>query len=347
MKKSMITLLHISYWVLYLFVVFIYIMALNIHNANFTNQNRNVGFFLHPIVFGAIIPALIGFYTFYYVLFFKFLSNKKIINLVFASILVAFLAAVLTELLMFIFLPKHGINWEWNTIIFMGLFLAFIALAHGITGLMMHGFITWYKDIKLKSDLNKKNYDMEIALVKSQLNPHFLFNTISNIDTLILKDPAVASSYLNKLSDIMRFMLYEAKTEFIPLSKEITYIEKFIALQKIRTSNPNYVNFTVIGNPQSHQVPPMLLIAFIENAFKHVENKKIENAITIKIEIEKNKIEFHCENYFDKNALQLDENHGIGSELIKKRLQLLYPQKHQLSVMEENHIYKVKLILSL
>ncbi len=120
---------------------------------------------------------------------------------------------------------------------------------------------------------------MELALVKSQINPHFLFNTINNIDVLISKDAERASAYLNKLSDIMRFMLYETKPAKIPLPKELTYIEKFIELQKIRTTNEHYVNYSIKGDTANFMIPPMLLISFIENAFKYADNKKVENAI--------------------------------------------------------------------
>lgn len=146
----------------------------------------------------------------------------------------------------------------------------------------MKGFITWYNDIKTKVELTKKNYEMEIALMKAQINPHFLFNTINNIDGLIQEDSDKASEYLNKLSDIMRFMLYETKTEKIYLAKELAYIGKYIELQKIGTSNPGYVKYEVQGEPANLLVEPMLFIPFIENAFKHTDDKRVENAIKIR-----------------------------------------------------------------
>ena len=203
----------------------------------------------------------------------------------------------------------------------------------------------WFEDIKLKADLNKKNYDTELALLKSKINPHFLFNTINNIDMLITKDAVSASAYLNKLSDIMRFMLYETKTEKIPLAKELTYIEKFIELQKIRTTNQHYINYTVEGDATNVMIPPMLFISFIENAFKHTENKKTENAININLDIEKSKIIFRCENSFNPNSQLKQDGNGLGSELIRKRLTLMYPEKHTLAITNNNELYKVELTL--
>src|SRR6185503_21279079 len=118
-----------------------------------------------------------------------------------------------------------------------------IAAIHGTIALVIRGFITWYTEIKLKEELAQRNFEMELALIKSQINPHFLFNTINNIDVLITKQPELASLYLNKLSDILRYMIYETKTEKISLATELDYIEKYLELQKIRTTNPNYVNF--------------------------------------------------------------------------------------------------------
>ena len=174
-----------------------------------------------------------------------------------------------------------------------------------------------------------------------------MFNTINNIDALIAKDAASASAYLNKLSDIMRFMLYETKTEQIPLTKELTYIEEFIALQKIRTTNQHYINYTVQGDAANVIIPPMLFIPFIENAFKHAENKKAENAINIHIDIEKTKITFRCENRFNPSAQRQQDGNGLGMELIKKRLSLMYPGKHNLSINNHMGIYKVELTLLL
>jgi two-component system LytT family sensor kinase len=213
--------------------------------------------------------------------------------------------------------------------------------------LVMKGFITWYGDIKVKVELNKKNYEMELALMKAQINPHFLFNTINNIDMLIQKDAVKASEYLNKLSDIMRFMLYETKTEKIALEKELSYIEKYVELQKIRTTNLNYVKYEVKGSAGNLLIEPMLFIPFIENAFKHAENKKVENAIKVAFVIEKDKIQFECENAYSLDTQLKPEHSGLGNELIQRRLVLLYPNRHTFEVENKNGIYKVNLLLSL
>ena len=166
-------------------------------------------------------------------------------------------------------------------------------------------------------------------------DPHFLFNTINNIDVLILKDPDEASSYLNKLSDIMRFMLFDTKTDKIPLKNELSYIEKYIELQKIRTSNTNYVSYEVTGNPIGKSIAPMIFIPFIENAFKHSDNKKIENAISIQINISTESTSLDCVNKYSLYKEKRKDSLGLGNELIKKRLNLIYPENHSLIIRSE------------
>lgn len=342
MKKYLVISLHLIYWMIYLFILIMMIIALNMSHAHF---HFRFAHFMSPISFGALIPGLLGFYAYYFLLFDKALKPKKLGHLLLGATLIAILTAAITQLCMYTLLPSSSTDWSWNTCISMGSFLTLVATIHGCIALVIRGFIQWYEDIELKSELNKKNYDTEIALLKSQINPHFLFNTINNIDSLITKDPVKASAYLNKLSDIMRFMLYETKTDLIPLSKELQYIDQFIELQKIRSSHPDYVHYKVHGDPSTKTIPPMLLISFIENAFKHAESKKSQDAISIQLDITEDKIIFTCENKFMLQDIKMNQSKGLGNELIKKRLNLLFPHKHTLNIKQNNDLYKVVLIL--
>lgn len=347
MKKLAVVSLHIAYWAMYLFVESLLIALMNMNNMpQYTLSQFLWVLFFSPLSLAALIPGLIGFYSFYTILFNKYLSQKKALQFIFASIIVCVIAAACTEIIMYFF-PGNKASWDAETCVFMGLFLAFIAIVNGVLALVMKGFITWYGDIKVKVELNKKNHEMELELMKAQINPHFLFNTINNIDVLIQKDAVKASEYLNKLSDIMRFMLYEAKSEKIELTKELSYIEKYIELQRIRTTNPNYIQYEVKGNPANTLIEPMLFIPFIENAFKHAENKKIENAIQVKLSIENNTIRFECENAYSNTKDLKPAHSGLGNELIKRRLELLYPKKHTFEVKNENENYKVTLVISI
>lgn len=345
MKKSIVILLHIGYWMLYLLLL---VFMLLLMRQGTTDSSFSSAWFVKLYYIFCVVPGLIGFYVSYTQLFPKFLQRKKIISLLLYGALTAIASALIGGVLMSIAVSSEIMfNDSIYSAIGETLTMAIIALVHISIALVIRGFINWYADIKVKADLSQKNHEMELALIKSQINPHFLFNTINNIDVLITKDPIRASSYLNKLSDIMRFMLYETKSEMISLSKELGYIEKFIELQKIRTANQDYLQYEVTGDASGRNVAPMIFIPFIENAFKHAENKKVENAIRINISIEKEKITFVCENAFNPNSATNQNYSGLGSDLIKKRLELLYPGRHTLSVSNNNNMYKVALTLFL
>ena len=356
MKKSVVVLLHIGFWFMYLLLLAI-ILAMPAHFSPKSNEmahqigHVNLSMILLSYLLVAsfsLIPALISFYAFYTYLFSKYFVRKKIRSLCLSGILVCIFCGLFGTLLANLVLHAIGKDGSHEPLEFVGQIcaIALNALACGIIGLVIKGFITSYGDIKLKADLEIKNHEVELALVKSQINPHFLFNTLNNIDVLIEKDAVKASVYLNKLSDIMRFMLYEGKAEEIPLKQELTYIEKYIELQKIRTSNPNYVNYHIEGDAGSLMIAPMLFIPFIENAFKHAENKKMEGAITINVVIEHTKIIFECNNSYSTDTQTKLGHGGLGNELIQKRLMLIYPNKHTLKITNENKMYKVKLILN-
>jgi hypothetical protein len=298
----------------------------------------------------AFIPSLISYFTYYFIVFPKYLKQKKFFLSIIHGLSISTGAAVISYILLRYLIEsgyiadmdqggKNGRSTAARVIIIM----TFIGIICGIVALVINGFITWYNEIKLKEILKEKNHEMEMELIKLQLDPHLLFNTINNIDALILKDSVVASDYLNKLSDIMRFILYETKADKIPLAREVEYIEKYIALQKIRTANEKYVHLSVKGIIGSKCIAPMVFIPFIENAFKHTNNKKLENAISVNIIIEDETIQLICENKFDSKLKVEHTNGGLGNDLIQKRLQLLYQENYTLEVHKTNELYSINL----
>lgn len=341
MKKSIILLLHIGFWGCFIFLL---LLLIGIYFQGEVPEDRLAYYFQIMLGLG-FIPAISAFYACYFWLFPKYLRHKKIIlAIVFGGVIAVGAAALGMSMLYNTIGPEE--DFTWQCYILPMVFMTIIAFLSEIVALLISGFLTWFEEIKLKEELQKKNHKMEMALVKAQLDPHFLFNTINNIDVLILKDADEASDYLNKLSDIMRFMLFETKTTEIPLAKELEYIEKYIALQKIRTSNTSYVNYSVKGIANGQTIAPMVFIPFIENAFKHTNNKKLENAIRIKIQIARENIQMICENKFDPYRKNNKDSNGLGNELIQKRLQLIYPEKHQLDIRNENNLYSVSLIIN-
>ncbi len=342
MKKSAIIVIHAVYW--FCFIMLLFFVYKLLVNTNISGV-RALHFIRLSIGF-AIIPGLIGFYISYTWLFNRFLQRKKILMLALLVGGVSYAATTIGGLSLRYMLGRNLLLNDGPIVaVMITLFMSVIPLVHSLFGLGMRGFITWYGDIKLKEELSKRNHETELALIRSQIDPHFLFNTLNNIDVLIELDAGKASKYLNMLSDIMRFMLYETKTEKIPVAKELEYIEKYIALQKIRTSNASYVTYTINGSYDEILIEPMLFIPFIENAFKHAENTHIENAILISFIFTDNMITFTCKNKYKKHTERQKVYSGIGNDLIKRRLQLLFNTKHTLNISDENETYITELAI--
>jgi hypothetical protein len=352
MKRSLDVFIHLGFWACYALLVFIVLVVYSRSGTDAQDQTERVTTALFSILLFAFIPSVISYFTYYYFLFPRYFQKKKIIEAIVYGLLITIVTSVLAYILHRYFIETgqladmdeggiHGRSTALRTLTVM----TFIGVLCGIVALVIKGFVTWYREIKLKEALTEKTHAMEMALVKSQLDPHLLFNTINNIDALILKDSTVASEYLNKLSDIMRFILYETKGNRISLAREIEYIEKYIDLQRIRTSNENYVRFEVTGKPGNSMIAPMVFIPFIENAFKHTTNKKLEHAIEILINIRPDTVQLICENRLDPNGKVQHEVGGLGNELIRKRLHLLYPDAHQLAVLKTDERYCVNLTI--
>lgn len=350
MKKAVILLLHLGYWIIFLLLLAFIFTLLR------PAINNSKPLIWNPVVFRnwmmvmsgfAVLPGVVSFYMFYTFLFNRFFIKRRVVAFLLGGVLTVLGTAVggvfyMALLMRHLRYPFAGTLRAYIEVVVV---IAFGALLNGIIGLVMKGFITSYGDIRVKEELNRKNFEVELALVKSQLSPHFLFNTINNIDVLIGIDAARASVYLNKLSDIMRFMLYETRTELIPLAQELAYIEKYIDLQKIRTANPDYIGFTVQGEATGMLIPPMLFIPFIENAFKHAIPRKEGAGIEIALQLEKEKIIFVCKNQVAGARTTGAEPGGLGNNLIAKRLELLYPGRHQLVLNKADREYTVTLIL--
>jgi len=204
----------------------------------------------------------------------------------------------------------------------------------------------WGQNLKLKEQLKNQNLQSEIALLKNQINPHFLFNTLNNIDSLINTNSQKASKSIIILSDIMRYMLYDTGVEKISLAKEIDYLKNYVNLQQIRLRNKDFILFTVHGNYENVEISPMLFISFIENAFKHGKKDIKSPGIIISFDISKNYIFFKCINYINKN-INKDKTSGIGLTNVKRRLELLYKNNFELITEEKNNKYSVSLSITI
>jgi len=342
MKKSIVVLLHSAYWACYSLLLFFIFLA-----TAFQSTSTPEAAYVFKLVSGFfVLPALLSFYSSYLVLFQRFLQPRKIAQLLVSMVGVSIVSGIVGAAWIALLLGPELLTRDGATSLFQILVvITVIAFGNSVTALILKGAISWYQELKLKEELVLKTPATELALVKAQLDPHFLFNTINNIDVLIAKNASQASVYLNKLSDILRFMLFSAKTERIVLTKEVEYIQKFIELQKIRSENQGYVRFDCEGCLEKWQIEPMLLIPFVENAFKHATGKKLDDSILIHLNATDDQLQFTCKNRFlASKSSEIDAN-GLGSELMARRLQLLYPACHDLETTVENNYYHIALTL--
>ena len=210
----------------------------------------------------------------------------------------------------------------------------------------------WGKQLKENQELETKTMQTELQLLKSQINPHFLFNTLNNLYALTLKKSAKAPEVVIKLSEMLRYMLYECNEKKVPLRKEIHYLENYLELEKLRQPDGMDIRFDVVGLDKDYQVAPLLFIAFVENSFKHGLNTNLqEGFVHMLLLIEDNQVNFQITNS-KSNQLPIS-NHGdkksggIGLVNVKRRLDLMYPNKYELNINETPNAYEVLLELNL
>jgi two-component system, LytTR family, sensor kinase len=187
--------------------------------------------------------------------------------------------------------------------------------------------------------LQLANKQTELSFLRSQVNPHFLFNSLNNIYSLVYHESDQSLTAIAKLSDLLRYMLYDTN-EKVPLQKELDYINKYIELQQMRFEHAVPVQMKVEGSTDRASIPPLLLIPFVENAFKHGDLKS-QQPITVDVSVDDTAIRFHSSNAVGHH--QKDASGGIGLENVRRRLELLYPGKHTLQVQKTAAIFNVQL----
>lgn len=205
----------------------------------------------------------------------------------------------------------------------------------------------WFKTERRNEEIVREKVTTELALLKSQINPHFFFNTLNNIYSLaVTSSPDTATAVL-KLSSIMRYVLDDARSNYVPLNKEIQFIENYIALQSVRLTDKVTVRFIKEGNAEEKQIAPLLLIAFVENAFKYGISTHLSSVIDIALKVTDKHLNFIVTNQKLHNNNTDIAQTGTGLINTKRRLELLYPDKYSLQIEDKDNLFHVHLILDL
>ena len=211
--------------------------------------------------------------------------------------------------------------------------------------------LQWESQRRKSAQVEKEKIELELAFLKAQVNPHFLFNTINNIHAMSELKSDKTSDAILMLSDLLRYTLYGTNQGSVPLQKEIESIENYIALQRLRLPKRDSIaiRFDTNGNLGSSLIEPQLLLPFVENAFKHGISYQQPSAILIDLHVEHTVLEFRVHNTKWQTLSQLDESDdsGIGLTNIRRRLTLLYPGKHDLQIQSEADLFEIRLTVQL
>jgi len=208
----------------------------------------------------------------------------------------------------------------------------------------------WFTHQREKVDLQAQTLKSELKYLKSQVNPHFLFNTLNSLYALTLKKSDLAPEIVLRLSEMMRYMLYECNEKVVPLDKEINYIKNYLELEKLRHGDKFEIKFELVGNPTGLRIAPLMFMPFIENSFKHGLNSQIQSGyvhIHMNIENEQAIIKVDNSNPPAMPAMKSRRSGGVGLVNINRRLKLIYPNQHTLDIDKTPNSFHVQLNINL
>ena len=286
-----------------------------------------------------IIADIIIFYINYALLVpFLLLKKKKIFYLISVIILIFLSYIVFTN-----FFQKP--NFAPDFVTRRPVIIVF-TLMHIIIGIAIRMYEEWILNERNKKEIEAQKNLAELVVLKNQLNPHFLFNSLNSIYSLAVKKSNDAPEAIITLSELLRYMLYQTNDDFVLLKQEFAYIENYIKLQRLRIANNQNVKINISGNVSTQKISPLLFISYIENAFKYGTDYSGNTEVKINITIEGNDLQFTCVNLIGNRGKD-KINSGIGMKNTNERLQLLYPDKHWLSALEEDNKFVVDLKLKL
>ena len=335
--------MHIAYW-LYIFVVMEFVNQLA-----FKNKLLDFSIVSSPLFLSNILLFGAFFYFNYFVLLPSLFKKKKFflavlswfgLSLLFVGVRFGLQEWLFPKYLGFCNYCYADYSRQWGIYLVNNFFQA-------ISYLIMGGTMIWFADHWIKSErqkisLQKEKIAAERSMLQAQVSPHFLFNSLNNIYSMVYHQSEHSLTAIQKLSGMMRYMTTESSRELVPLSSEITYLEDYIQLQRYRNKH-TFVNFSIAGNREDKYIAPLLLIAFVENVFKHGIVAEPGHPVNIQLSIGENSLQFGVRNTINHDAK--DPVSGIGLNNIRNRLLLQYPGQHLLNIKTEGEQFMVNLEL--
>lgn len=291
---------------------------------------------------------MVVFYFFYLFLAPLFLNKKKLVEFFGFSFLTVLIMPFFGYTLLFLSRALfegtfHDFYRGYSFKVHMSGYYPVLTAA--VFGSFFSVIINWFTTMNQKTELDKQKLAVELDLLKSKLNPHFLFNTLNNIDSLIHQNTEEASEALIRLSEMMRYLTYETSSDVVSLDREVNYIRNFIELHRIRIKTPEDIRFEEKGD-LNIKISPALFVPLIENAFKFASYRSKKPCVDIHLSSEKGIVSFEISNYFELNSNKSESaDSGFGLLNLRRRLNIIYPGKHLLIIDQGESLFNVKLII--
>ncbi|MFK8163696.1 MAG: sensor histidine kinase [Lewinella sp.] len=334
-------LLHIAFWAMYASYFF--------YNISYGRRGEPDWSQIFPDFLFHIVSLLIISYINYFYFLPRLLSGKHIgrylLTYVPVFLSLSFLMLLGKQYMLDGF--THEDEWMYSLRFGLNVFMSAFFIA-AFVGLLK--FVEDYFELEARSrELENRQLTSELRFLKAQVNPHFLFNTLNNLYYLAVNQSEQTPEVVAKLSGMMRYMIHESNEEKVPLSREVEYIENYLDLEKLRLNEEIPITFEVHGEITGVRITPLILITFLENAFKHgIGNTRGGSWITVSLKVESGSMHYAVANsIIGQTEKTVREASGIGLANVRRRLELSYPGKYDLTVKEDAERYRVQLAIDL
>lgn len=335
---------HLLFWLLYLLLF----------SVSYTIHIDKLSVLDVMVRFSITLPVDIfaSYFTAYYLLP-AFLLKGKYIKFILFFLLSAFVFILLQRICIYyinlpIFYPEIQEKISFFDIDYIYSFFNIYAVVGIVTSIRLFKF--WFKNQRATQNLREEKLEAELKFLKSQIHPHFLFNTLNNLYALTLDKSDQAPEVVIKLSNLLDYMLYEANDPKVSLEKEINLIQNFLDLEKIRYGQSLEIDFELSGDPTGYSIAPMLMLPFVENSFKHGLSKQSKAPwIKISLNLERGLLHFTVKNSQAKLDKDKKESYteGIGLKNVTRRLDLIYQKNYSLNIKDEADHFEIDLYINL
>lgn len=328
---------HALFWIV-LLVIMVALGYENVHDLSFVVGNELVSLVFHV--------AVVYFNLFYLIP--RYLAKNVLLYL---SLLLLTCMVVTPIRMLVLYLKFSGMPYYQDQLVREQGMLLLGSFLVGLLSTVFRVITDWWRYQREKQKLMTQTIQTELRFLKSQINPHFLFNTLNNLYALTLKKSDKAPEIVLKLSEIMRYMLYECNERRVLLSKEIQYIYNYLDLERLRQPTNADISFTTEGKISDQMVAPLIFVPFLENSFKHGLNLHTQGGgyVRLHLAVHRDDLEFFIENSKAERVPRQEhpQSGGIGLANVRQRLELLYPGSYNLIVEDDPHRYAVTLQLQL